>query len=237
MESVMFNVKSSTSWLRQTFGWPWTWSVWQERLVGVAFFAIALGLFYVTITQLTFWQAALLWAGYGLVLAIASRQGWIKLFGPVLFYDMVRTARRSRYSIIRILYGGTLFFILCYMFLLLFLNTRNRLHLQQREIAVLAEMFFATFMLLQLGMVILLTPAYVAGAIAEEKDRKTLEFLLATDLASAEIVLSKFLSRMANITLLLLTGLPILSIMQFIGGVDPELMLAGFAAIGLTLLG
>ena len=38
-------------------------------------------------------------------------------------------------------------------------------------------------------------------------------------------------------TLLLITGLPILSILQFIGGVDPELMLAGFAAVGLTMLG
>ena len=33
----------------------------------------------------------------------------------------------------------------------------------------------------------MLTPAYVAGAISEEKDRKTLEFLLATDLRNREI--------------------------------------------------
>jgi ABC-type transport system involved in multi-copper enzyme maturation permease subunit len=39
------------------------------------------------------------------------------------------------------------------------------------------------------------------------------------------------------LTLFLLTGLPILSILQFMGGVDPELMLAGFAATGLTMLG
>src|SRR6516165_5961672 len=28
--------------------------------------------------------------------AVAWRRGWVKLFGPVLFYDLVRTARRSR---------------------------------------------------------------------------------------------------------------------------------------------
>jgi ABC-type transport system involved in multi-copper enzyme maturation permease subunit len=82
-----------------------------------------------------------------------------------------------------------------------------------------------------------LTPAYVAGAIADEKERKTLEFMLATDLSNHEIVLSKLLSRLANLTLFLLTGLPILSILQFLGGVDTELMLAGFAATGLTMLG
>src|SRR5262249_49386495 len=80
-----------------------------------------------------------------------------------------------------------------------------------------------------------LTPAYTAGAIAEEKDRKTLEFLLATDLRNREIVLSKLTARYANLTLLLLTALPILSIMQFMGGVDPNLLLVTFAALALTM--
>src|SRR5262249_33764693 len=44
-------------------------------------------------------------------------------------------------------------------------------------------------------------------------------------------------SRLANLTLFLLAGLPILSLVQFLGGVDPRLMLAAFAATGLTMLG
>ena len=40
--------------------------------------------------------------------AISSWLGWLKLFGPVLFYDMVRTARRSRYVFIRLLYASLL---------------------------------------------------------------------------------------------------------------------------------
>src|SRR5262249_46391325 len=84
---------------------------------------------------------------------------------------------------------------------------------------------------------VLLTPAYVAGSIAEEKERRTIEFILATDLRNREIVLSKLGSRLANLTLFLLTGLPILSFMQFLGGIDPNLVLAGFAVTGLTMLG
>src|SRR5579871_3158497 len=68
-------------------------------------------------------------------------------------------------------------------------------------------------------------------------ERNTLYFLLATDLYTREIFLSKYLSRLANMTLLLLTGLPILSVLQFMGGVDADLMLAGFAGTGLTMLG
>src|SRR5207237_8910103 len=104
------------------------------------------------------------------------------------------------------------------------------------EMARFAEAFFYAFMSVQFTVVGVLTPAYTAGAIAEEKERRTLEFLLATDLRNREIILSKLLSRMANITLLVMAGLPILSFLQFLGGVDPNLVLAGFAATGLTMV-
>src|SRR5262249_55881302 len=38
-----------------------------------------------------------------------------------------------------------------------------------------------------------------------------------------------------NLTLIILAGLPILSFLQFLGGVDPNLVLAGFAATALTM--
>src|SRR5262245_39826726 len=91
------------------------------------------------------------------------------------------------------------------------------------------------FQILQYHTILNLTPAYTAGAIAEEKDRKTLEFLLATDLRDREIVLSKLAARLANLGLIVLTGLPILSLTQFLGGVDPNLVLAGFGFTALTL--
>lgn len=225
-------VKSGVTWVRQAVAWSNSWPSWQERLVLVLFLAIAVGLGFLT-AALDLWKAALVWSGYFIALAICSRQGWLKLFGPVLFYDMVRTARRSRYVIMRLLYSLLLLGILIVMFLEADNHPRDR----QRDAAIMAQTFFSIFMIVQLVMVVLLTPAYVSGAIAEEKDRKTLEFMLATDLTNREIVLSKLLSRVGNIVLLLLTGLPILSILQFMGGVDSDLMLAGFAATGLTILG
>src|SRR5262249_22656142 len=186
--------ESAPSWL------PWSnsWPAWRERLVGGLFLAIGAVLVVLSAEWLPFWLAAIVWTMFGLALALSSRQGWIKLVGPVLFYDMVRTARRSRYSIIRILYGSFLFLILCYMLELLTMSGQMAREPRPRASALLAETFFGTFMIVQLVLVIILTPAYVAGAIAEEKDRKTLEFLLATDLLSREIVFSKLLSRLAN---------------------------------------
>ena len=82
----------------------------------------------------------------------------------------------------------------------------------------------------------MLTPAYVATAITEEKEGKTLEFLLATDLGSREIVLGKLLARVANIVLVILAGLPILGLLELSGGVSPDWVLVAFAATVVSML-
>src|SRR5262249_35639000 len=105
-----------------------------------------------------------------------------------------------------------------------------------QAMATFAENLFFMFMTVQLVLTLILTPAYIAGAIAEEKDRKTLEYLLATDLRNREIVLSKLVARLANLMLIVLAGLPVLSFVQFFGGVDPGLLLASFAATGLIMV-
>jgi ABC-type transport system involved in multi-copper enzyme maturation permease subunit len=169
-----------------------------------------------------------------LAAAVFFRQGWLKLFGPVLFYDMVRSGRRGRHILLRTAYASILLLLMWSIWWSGPVRYREPTVL---EAANLAQIVFETMMAVQLAAVALLTPAYVAGAIADEKNRKTLEFLLATDLRSREIVLSKLVSRLSQMALLLLTGLPILSLLQFLGGIDPHLVLAGFAGTGLTMYG
>jgi ABC-type transport system involved in multi-copper enzyme maturation permease subunit len=224
-----------TTRLRHRLGWATRRQAWQEGaagllLLGAMIAAVSLRNVMSRSTQVVLW-------GLLIVASVAlSRRGWLKLFGPVLFYDMICSARRARYALLRCLYA----LLLLLMLYAVYQGHRERMNqggLDARRIAALSESFFYTFMTVQFLAVALLTPAYLAGAIAEEKDRKTLEFLLATDLRNREIVLSKQASRLANLTLLVLTGIPILGITQFLGGVDPDLMLAGFAATGLTMLG
>ena len=90
-------------------------------------------------------------------------------------------------------------------------------------------------MAFQFLVIFLLTPAYAANAIAVERERRTLESLLVTDLGNSEIVLSYYLSRVANLLMVLLTGLPVLGLLQLLGGIDPNLLWSGFAALALTL--
>ena len=111
----------------------------------------------------------------------------VRLFGPVLSYDMVRTARRGRYVLIRFLYATMLAVVLGLIYLSWYADHGGQIRVTQ--LAEFANSFFFTFMGLQFATVALLTPVYVGGAIAEEKERRTLEFLLATDLSNSELVL------------------------------------------------
>ena len=154
--------------------------------------------------------------------------------GPVLYYDLLRTARRARYTVVRTLYALGL---LC-LFALMYAESPGlgSGQVQAQDMSRFATNFFYAFLIFQYVLAVLLTPAYVAGAIAEEKERRTLEFIMATDLRSREIVLSKLCSRVANLLMLLLAGLPVLSFIQLFGGVDPALLWSGFTATGMTVL-
>jgi ABC-type Na+ efflux pump permease subunit len=175
-------------------------------------------------------------AGLVLALAVLARRGWFKLFGPVLFYEGLRASRRARFFLLRWLYAVGLLLLLLWVHSLWSLEMRYSAAAEQpyKQQAKLAQEFFYAFAAVQFAVVVLLTPAYVAGGIAEEKEKRTLEFLLATDLRGREIVFGKLLARLGNLALFVMTGLPVLSLMQFFGGIDPGLLLASFAVTALT---
>lgn len=161
----------------------------------------------------------------------------LRLVGPVLFYDLVRLGRRSRYFLIRAVY---LLVLLAFLYF-----TQQRAYYQlatmgpqsvTRILAEFGEFFFFCYTVIQFLTVLLVTPALVAGCIAEEKERRTLEYLLATDLTNREIVLGKLISRLALLLLFFLAGLPVLSLSMLFGGISPDLMLCSALATLVTLL-
>jgi ABC-type transport system involved in multi-copper enzyme maturation permease subunit len=192
--------------------------------------ALGLGLFG---TGLPVGAQVILWVVLLAAAAVSLRRTWIALLGPVLFYDLVTSSRRVRYILLRCLYAGALLLVLSMAYSQFQLRSRI---FAGKDLAKFAETFFHVFMIVQFVAVGLLTPAFCAGAIAEEKERHTMEFLLATSLRDRDIVLGKLIARLGNMVLLLLTGLPVLALTQLWGGVDPKLVLAGFAATSLTLL-
>src|SRR5208337_1216097 len=97
-------VQACASWLRHNFAWSNSRESWIERgaAVGLVLAGLAIWWFASRVPPaLTLTSCGLLALGAALLL----RRGWLKLFGPVLFYDMIRAARRSRYFLLRFLYA------------------------------------------------------------------------------------------------------------------------------------
>lgn len=194
--------------------WPFRVAIGVWLAVGIASWFLADGLGR---------PGQVLLAGLWLVgLALLLRQFLISLFGPVLAYDVLRVGRKSRQIWFRVGYASLLAILLTWVYLswLSFASYSGNGRVDPKEMAKLAETYFTIYMVVQFIMVCILTPASVAGAIADEKERRTLEFLLATDLRDREILFGKLASRVGSLLLFLAAGLPILTLMQFFGGID-----------------
>ena len=86
---------------------------------------------------------------------------------------------------------------------------------------------YVALIAVQMGLIVLITPAITSGAIAGERDRQTLELLLVTQTGSFRIVMGKMLESLAMLGLLLLCGFPVMCLC----------MLSGSVKIGSVLLG
>lgn len=161
------------------------------------------------------------------------------LFGPVLYSDLVRSARRGRMTLLRCLYAlamlGMLFAFYCKWFLPQNGGSWLNPSIPPDEQARFAEAFFQALAVVQYVAAVLLTPVCTAGALADEKERTTLDFLLASDLSGAEIIMEKLASRVLYLLLLVLTGLPVFCLLPFLGGVSPAHVLGAFAVTAATV--
>jgi ABC-type transport system involved in multi-copper enzyme maturation permease subunit len=148
--------------------------------------------------------------------------------GPVFNFELSGTARRPRFFLIRAFYAAILLLILWSVHVAWTSETGGELP------SYLVNWFaFSTFCGIVVGqeiLVLALTPTLVAGVIADEKQRKTLNYLLTSRLTSPEIVLGKLFARMLYVGVLLGVSLPVLSLLVLLGGIDPRLVLLACGA-------
>jgi ABC-type transport system involved in multi-copper enzyme maturation permease subunit len=96
-------------------------------------------------------------------------------------------------------------------------------------------LFYSTYMLL-LVMVVFLSPAFTAGALSGERERKTLDLLITTLLPARSLVVGKLASALAYIVLLILAALPIQSLAIMFGGIIVAEVLIGTLLLLVTAL-
>src|SRR6516165_2883601 len=97
-------MESASAPMRRWSGCRMRWSnsrpSWEERFCLFALLAAAAAIYWFS-SGLPRFQQVMLWALLVAGVIVVLRRGWLKLFGPVLFYDLVRLARRGRYALVR----------------------------------------------------------------------------------------------------------------------------------------
>lgn len=102
--------------------------------------------------------------------------------------------------------------------------------------ATMGRDLFRTFFIAQLVLVLVLVPGLATGALAQERERRTLEPLLLTPMTPLGIVWGKASGVLALAGLLLLATLPLTSLCFLLGGVSPGELVSAYAVLlGLAL--
>ena len=141
--------------------------------------------------------------------------------GPVVRYELITTARRGRFYIARVVYGLSLALVALER-VPRALMRRIPAGARSRRSSRFAEATFIQFAWAQGAALLCLIPALVAGVIADEHQRKTLHYLLASRLSSAEIVLGKLGARMVHVATFVALGIPVVCLLALYGGLNPE---------------
>lgn len=95
---------------------------------------------------------------------------------------------------------------------------------------------FSVLSVLQMALVMFITPGLTAGAISTEREKQTLNILLTTTQSSTQIIVGKLVSSVVFLILMLVAGLPLYSLVFLFGGVSPSQYVTIFLFYLVTLI-
>jgi ABC-type transport system involved in cytochrome c biogenesis permease component len=133
---------------------------------------------------------------------------------PLLGKELLELAAQPRTYVVRVVYAVLLYAAFGYFFGS-FSEKSETL-----ELLGAGRQMLSGLVRLQFVGTLLFLPPLMAGAIATEKERGTLELLFLTDLGAWELVIQKYISRLVPMFSFLLLGLPLMGIVYAFGGVD-----------------
>ncbi|MFK7961609.1 MAG: ABC transporter permease subunit [Phycisphaerales bacterium] len=141
-------------------------------------------------------------------------------------------SRQMRHLYIRSGYLAVLIVVLLYVLI----GPGQSSSLSLRELASAGANMFQGVSFLQIGLICLLTPVFMAGAIAQEANPKTWEIMLTTPLNNLQIVLGNLFGRLFFVLALLLSSLPLFVMIQYFGGVRGESIIVSYVVSGASAL-
>lgn len=148
------------------------------------------------------------------------------LIGPVFTREVATAPRRLRFYLFRAGYPSALLLLMCTAWQVL---AGARLVEGVGEFARFGAILFQLLAPLQQTILLFSSALLAAGAVAQEKDRRTLDLLLLTNLTNTELVLGKLLASLLNVLLMVAAALPLFLLAMLFGGVSAEQVARAFA--------
>ena len=145
------------------------------------------------------------------------------MLNPILAFSATRRMRSFRTMLIVIAYVAALL-LLVLAFLSPFLQDTVTLSTMTR-----GPLCYLILVAAQFGLLILIAPAMTSASIAGERERQTMDLLLVTNTGSFRIVAGKVMESFAVLALLIICGLPVMSLCLLTGGVSLGQILIGEA--------
>jgi len=158
---------------------------------------------------------------------------WLLNLGPLnpIAVRLVQNgSRRVRHLYIRAAYLAVLILVLLWMLI------SGGGELDYRELALRGAASFKAVAYLQIALICILAPVFMAGAIAQEANPRTWEVQLTTPMSSMQIVLGNLIGRLFFILALLVASLPLFALTQYFGGVPGSSIFASYAIAGSAAL-
>ena len=139
------------------------------------------------------------------------------LFGPVFTREVTIAPRRERTFLSRSVYVGLLLLLICTAWLVM---TGTQMIRDPGDFARFGSSLFQLLTPLQLVIFVFFPGMLAAGAVAQEKDRKTLVLLLLTRMSNGELVLGKLMASLLMVLVLLVTSVPVFMMLSLLGGIS-----------------
>lgn len=134
---------------------------------------------------------------------------------PVYKKELKTSSRSMKMAMIILGYNGLLAVIGLLAFFLTFESGSHYNGINYSDILSI----YMVMAVIEFGLVLFVVPAFTSGSISGERERQTLEILLTTRLKPIQIVLGKLASSISMVLLLVVSSIPVLSIVFSIGGI------------------
>jgi ABC-2 type transport system permease protein len=179
----------------------WVWSI----VNGVALLAFGF-------TPAVLTLVVTVWAG-----VLMSRDRYAFRFNPVMLKELRGRMRGMRAFVVITVYLGLMSIVTVLVYLIYTPLNQGRFTSVTGE---LGRIVFLAVVGIELLLIIFIAPAFTAGAITGERERKTYDLLQTTLLPNSSFITGKLQSALGYILLLLLAAVPLQSIAFLFGGVS-----------------